>query len=100
MTPPSTYDLLQKMTELQVEVAKIHERLEGIPELRKQADAAEDKAELALARADQALKELEHEREEARKAQKERKVDRRWLLGTALTLLGLVTPILIRFYFN
>lgn len=111
MTPPSTYDLLQKISEIQIQLAEVMKESqhqtslivsmhEDNRKLAQQADAAEDKAELALARADQALKELEHEREEARKAQKERKVDRRWLLGTALTLLGLVTPILIRFYLN
>ena len=99
MAEPSTYDLLQKMTELQVEVAKIHERLEGIPELRKQADAAEDTANEAKALAERVLAELQKEREEARKAQKERRLDRRWLVGTALTIIGLLSPIIIRFYF-
>ncbi|WP_078390734.1 hypothetical protein [Shouchella patagoniensis] len=99
MAEPSTYDLLQKMTELQVEVAKIHERLEGIPELRKQADAAEDTANEAKALAERALAELQKEREEARKAKKERSVNQRWWIGTALTIIGLLSPIIIRFYF-
>lgn len=100
MTPPSTYDLLQKMTELQVEVAKIHERLEGIPELRKQADAAEDTANEAKALAIQARADFE-------KYQADRKSDKRWLIGIGLSVAGLtisalalLSPILIRFYFN
>ncbi|GIN10228.1 hypothetical protein J26TS2_00950 [Shouchella clausii] len=111
MTEPSIYDLLQKISEMQVQLAELSKGVEHqtklIEEWRKenakvakQADAAEDKAALALSRADQALEEIEKERTATALARKERKKDRRWLIGTALTVLGLISPLLIRFYFN
>ncbi|WP_338465073.1 hypothetical protein [Shouchella rhizosphaerae] len=92
--------LAEVTKEVQHQTKRIEEWHKETLEIAKRADAAEDKAELALSRADQALEEIEKERAATALARKERKIDRRWLIGTALTFLGILAPLLIRFYFN
>lgn len=98
MTEPSTYKLLQKITEVQVEVAKINERLESIPEWREETRHVAEQADSAEDTAQQALRVAKNVRADAERAREERKSDRRWLIGTALTLLALIVPIALRFY--
>lgn len=55
------------------------------------ADIAEDTAEEALSLAKQTKKELDSFKEDE-------KVKKRWLIGVLISIVGILTPILLRFY--